>query len=30
MYTGVPENKIYNLDLPFYETGKAIKKPLSD
>jgi glucosamine-6-phosphate deaminase len=28
MYTGVNRDKIHHLDLPFYETGKAIKKPL--
>jgi len=28
LYTGVPRENIYHLDLPFYETGKNIKNPL--
>jgi glucosamine-6-phosphate deaminase len=27
---GVPENQLHFLDLPFYETGRVKKKPLSD
>lgn len=26
--TGVSRENVFHLDLPFYETGKAIKKPL--
>lgn len=29
-YVGIPANRIHFLDLPFYETGKVVKKPLSD
>lgn len=29
MHTGMKRENIYHLDLPFYETGKAIKNPLS-
>lgn len=29
-HCGVPRSNIYHLDLPFYETGKAIKKPLGE
>ncbi len=28
-YNGVPKQKIHFLDLPFYETGRIIKRPLS-
>ncbi|MEL7832666.1 glucosamine-6-phosphate deaminase [Fodinibius sp. Rm-B-1B1-1] len=28
-YCGVPENKLHFLDMPFYETGRVKKKPLS-
>lgn len=28
MHTGVKKENIFFLDLPFYETGKAEKKPL--
>jgi len=28
-YVGIPENRINFLDLPFYETGKVKKKPIS-
>ena len=27
---GIPENQLHFLDMPFYETGKVKKKPLSD
>ena len=29
-YCGVPEENMHFLDLPFYETGRVKKKPLSD
>lgn len=29
-YVGLPDENIHFLDLPFYETGKIRKKPLSD
>jgi glucosamine-6-phosphate deaminase len=29
MALGVPYNNIYSLDLPFYESGKVNKNPLS-
>lgn len=29
-YCGVPESRIYFLDLPFYKTGRIKKKPLSE
>ena len=29
-HCGVQRSNIYHLDLPFYETGKAIKKPLGE
>ncbi|PKP22615.1 MAG: glucosamine-6-phosphate deaminase, partial [Bacteroidetes bacterium HGW-Bacteroidetes-22] len=28
-YVGIPANRVHFLDLPFYETGKVVKKPLS-
>ena len=28
-YCGIPENKLHFLDMPFYETGRVKKKPLS-
>lgn len=27
---GVKEDRVFNLDLPFYETGKVKKKPVGD
>lgn len=29
-YCGVPEEKLHFLDMPFYETGRVKKKPISD
>ncbi|MCA9263924.1 MAG: glucosamine-6-phosphate deaminase [Planctomycetales bacterium] len=29
-YCGIPENRLHFLDMPFYETGRVKKKPLSD
>ncbi|MGE4018081.1 MAG: glucosamine-6-phosphate deaminase [Cyclobacteriaceae bacterium] len=29
-YVGIPESQIHFLDMPFYETGKVKKRPLSD
>ncbi len=29
-YVGIPEQNIHFLDMPFYETGKVKKKPLSE
>ncbi|PAU94131.1 glucosamine-6-phosphate deaminase [Aliifodinibius salipaludis] len=29
-YCGVPEEKLHFLDMPFYETGRVKKKPLSE
>ena len=29
-YTGIPEGNAHFLDMPFYETGKVKKKPLSE
>ena len=29
-YVGIPENQAHFLDMPFYETGKVKKKPLSE
>jgi len=29
-YCGIPEERLHFLDMPFYETGKVKKKPLSD
>ncbi|MDD2962980.1 MAG: glucosamine-6-phosphate deaminase [Bacteroidales bacterium] len=29
-YVGIPSDNIHFLDLPFYETGKVVKKPLSE
>ena len=29
-YCGVPEGKLHFLDMPFYETGRVKKKPISD
>lgn len=29
-YTGIPDENVHFLDLPFYETGKATKAPLSE
>ena len=29
-YVGIPESNIHFLDMPFYETGKVKKKPLSE
>ena len=28
-YTGIPDENVHFLDLPFYETGKATKSPIS-
>lgn len=28
-YVGIPAERVHFLDLPFYETGKVVKKPLS-
>lgn len=30
MECGVKKNQIYNLDLPFYESGSIKKKPLGE
>lgn len=29
-YVGIPAERVHFLDLPFYETGKVVKKPLSE
>ncbi|MGF1670226.1 MAG: glucosamine-6-phosphate deaminase [Balneolaceae bacterium] len=29
-YCGIPEDKLHFLDMPFYETGRVKKKPISD
>ncbi len=29
-YTGIPDSRAHFLDMPFYETGKVKKKPLSE
>ena len=29
-YTGIPDENVHFLDLPFYETGKATKNPLGE
>jgi len=29
-YCGIPENKLHFLDMPFYETGRVKKKPVSN